>query len=117
MLLLVPPLGFTTIETIKVVYSVYLGTLNEGIRYRNTPLKLPWASTTLKNKVFKVKLVILVHDKKNFLYATLNPLLGVETRSKKINRHHIIRQNWMENPKKNNRFAHRELLFLTKCGS
>jgi hypothetical protein len=44
--------------------------------------------------------VILVHEKKNVLYATLTPHLGVERRSKKINGHHIVRQNLMENPKK-----------------
>ena len=44
--------------------------------------------------------MILVHVKKNVLYATLTPRLGVEMRSKKINRHHIVRQNLMENPKK-----------------
>ena len=30
---------------------------------------------------------------KNVLYATFNPSIGVEMRSKKINRHHIIRKN------------------------
>ena len=44
--------------------------------------------------------MILVHEKKNVLYSTLTPLLGVEMRSKKINGHHIVRQNLMENPKK-----------------
>jgi hypothetical protein len=44
--------------------------------------------------------VILVHEKKNVLYATLTPPLGVDMRSKKINGHHIFRQNLMENPKK-----------------
>ena len=44
--------------------------------------------------------MILVHEKKNVLYATLTPHLGVEMRSKKINGHHIIRQNLMGNPKK-----------------
>ena len=53
----------------------------------------------------------------HLLYATLTPPLGVDMRSKKINGHHIVRQNLMENPKKNNRFAPRELLFWTKYGS
>ena len=44
--------------------------------------------------------MILVHEKKNVLYATLTPPLGVDMRSKKINGHHIVRQNLMENPKK-----------------
>ncbi len=44
--------------------------------------------------------MILVHEKNNVLYASLTPRLGVEKRSKKINGHHIIRQNLMENPKK-----------------
>ena len=30
----------------------------------------------------------------------MTPHLGVDMRSKKINRHHIVRQNFMENPKK-----------------
>ena len=55
---------------------------------------------TLKNKVFSSFLVILVHVIKNDLYVTLIPPLGVEMRSKKINGHHIIRQNLTENPKK-----------------
>ena len=55
---------------------------------------------TLKNKVFRPFLVILVHVIKNVLYATLTSPLGVELRSKKINGHHIIRQNLTENPKK-----------------
>jgi hypothetical protein len=38
--------------------------------------------------------------KKKVLYATLTPLLGVDMRSKKINGHHIVRQNLMKNPKK-----------------
>ena len=38
--------------------------------------------------------------KRNVLYATLTPRLGVEMRSKKTNGHHIIRQNLMENQKK-----------------
>jgi ribosomal protein S14 len=38
-------------------------------------------------------LVILVHVKKNSLYATLTPPLGVEIMSNKINGHHIMRQN------------------------
>ena len=41
-----------------------------------------------------------MHVKINGLYETLIPLLGVEMRSKKINGHHIIRQNLMGNPKK-----------------
>jgi len=43
---------------------------------------------------------MLVRVKKNFFYETLTSLLGVEKRSKKINGHHIIRQNSMVNPKK-----------------
>ena len=43
--------------------------------------------------------MILVHEKINGFYETLT-LLGVEMRFKKINGHHIIRQNLMENPKK-----------------
>jgi hypothetical protein len=38
-------------------------------------------------------LVILVHEKKNVLYATLTPPLGVDMRSKKINGHHIKLSN------------------------
>ena len=44
--------------------------------------------------------MILVHEKQNVLYATLTPPLGVDMRSKKINGHHTVRQNLMENPKK-----------------
>ena len=43
--------------------------------------------------------MILVHEKKKVLYETLTPLLWVDMRSKKINGHHIVRQNLMENPK------------------
>ena len=55
--------------------------------------------------------------KKNVLCQTLTPLLGVEMRSKKINGHHIIRQNLMENPKKINRFVSIKFLFWTNYGS
>jgi hypothetical protein len=43
----------------------------------------------------------------------------VHSKLRSKNKHQIIRQNWMENPKKINpeNRAPRELLFLTKCGS
>jgi len=49
--------------------------------------------------IFRPFLVILVHVKKNVSCETLTLPLGVEMRSKKINGHHIIRQNLMDNPK------------------
>jgi hypothetical protein len=56
--------------------------------------------------------------KKNGLYATLTPPLGVEMRSKKINENYIIIDGKIDGESENyNRFAPGELLFFTKCGS
>jgi hypothetical protein len=53
----------------------------------------------IKNKVFRSFLMILGHVIKNGLYATLTPTSRGRNEVQKINGHHIIRQNWMENPK------------------